>query len=82
MKSRSPTPATTRGALVAKRNPTAYPTASITAIWITFVTTSASVRPVSTAARDIGSERNRSINPFRRSSARPSAVTKPPKTID
>ena len=44
-----------------------------------FVATSASVRPVRTAARDIGSDRKRSISPFFRSSASPSAVTKPPK---
>ena len=45
------------------------------------VGTSASVRPASTAPRDIGSERKRSIRPFLRSSASPSAVTKPPKDI-
>ncbi len=57
------------------------PTTSITAIEIEFVTMSASVRPASTAARDIGSERKRSIRPFFRSSERPSAVTKPPKAM-
>ena len=45
------------------------------------VTMSASVRPASTAARDMGSERKRSISPFARSSLRPSAVTKPPKAM-
>ena len=45
------------------------------------VTTSASVRPASTEAREVGSERNRSIRPFVRSSARPRAVTKPPKAV-
>jgi hypothetical protein len=40
------------------------------------------VRPVSTAARDMGSERNRSISPFWTSSESPSAVTNPPKAID
>jgi hypothetical protein len=40
------------------------------------------VRPVSTAARDIGSDRNRSIRPFWTSSESPSAVTNPPKAID
>jgi hypothetical protein len=54
----------------------------MTTSWTTFVLISASVRPVKTAERDIGSERKRSINPFFRSSASPSAVTKPPKTID
>jgi hypothetical protein len=48
---------------------------------MTFVTTSASVRPASTAARDIGSERKRSISPLPRSSARPRAVTNPPNDI-
>ena len=45
------------------------------------VATSARVRPASTAERDIGSERKRSMSPFFRSSASPSAVTKPPKAI-
>ena len=40
------------------------------------------VRPVSTAERDIGSERKRSISPFCTSSESPSAVTKPPNAID
>ena len=48
---------------------------------IALVPMSARVRPASTAARDIGSERKRSTSPFFRSSARPSAVTKPPKAI-
>jgi hypothetical protein len=48
----------------------------------TFVATSASVRPVSTAARDMGRDRKRSISPFFRSSESPSAVTNPPKAID
>ena len=43
---------------------------------------SENVRPVSTAARDIGSERKRSIRPFWTSSESPSAVTKPPNAID
>ena len=54
----------------------------MTISWMMFVTTSPSVRPVSTAERAIGSDRKRSIRPFFRSSASPSAVTKPPKTID
>ena len=40
------------------------------------------VRPLSTAARDIGSDRKRSMSPFCTSSERPSAVTNPPKAID
>ena len=75
-------PATTSGTLVEKRKPTAKPTPSITASCTTFVAPSASVRPVSTAARDIGRERKRSIRPFFRSSESPRAVTKPPKVID
>ncbi len=54
----------------------------MTASWIMFVLMSANVRPVTTAERDIGSDRKRSISPFLRSSASPSAVTKPPKVID
>ena len=64
-----------------KQKPTITPTTIITAIEIELVTTSERVRPASTAARDIGSERKRSIRPFFRSSARPIAVTKPPKDI-
>ena len=45
------------------------------------VTTSANVRPASTAARAIGSERKRSIRPLDRSSLRPIAVTNPPKAM-
>ena len=57
------------------------PVTSSTTTDSVFVTTSASVRPASTAARAIGSERKRSIRPFLRSSLRPSAVTKPPKAM-
>ena len=39
------------------------------------------VRPVSTAAREIGSERNRSMRPRCRSSARPTPVVSAPNTI-
>ena len=42
---------------------------------------SATVRPASTDARAVGSERKRSIRPFVMSSASPSAVTKPPKAM-
>ena len=37
---------------------------------------------MSTAERAIGSDRKRSMSPFFKSSASPSAVTNPPKTID
>jgi hypothetical protein len=43
---------------------------------------SENVRPASTAARDMGSERKRSIRPFRTSSESPRAVTNPPKAMD
>ena len=45
------------------------------------VSTSARVRPASTEARAVGSERKRSIRPLVMSSARPSAVTNPPKAM-
>jgi hypothetical protein len=82
MSSSSAIPATISSASVPKRNPTASPTPIITTSCTTFVTMSASVRPVTTADRDIGRERKRSTSPFFRSSDSPSAVTKPPKTID
>ena len=42
---------------------------------------SENVRPASSAARDIGSERNRSMRPRLRSSARPIAVMNPPNAM-
>ena len=57
------------------------PVTSSTTIDRRFVTTSDSVRPPSTAARAIGSERKRSIRPLWRSSLSPSAVTNPPKAM-
>ncbi len=82
MKRSSAIPAMTSAGPVKKLKPTANPTANMTISWKTFVATSPSVRPVSSAERVIGSERNRSISPFFRSSESPSAVTKPPNTID
>ena len=73
-------PATSSG-LVVKLKPTSRPTTTITVSDTTFVATSASVRPASTAERAIGSERKRSMRPFRRSSDRPIAVTNPPNAI-
>jgi hypothetical protein len=70
------------GRLELKRKPTRIPTLNMITSWITFVPTSARMRPEITAGLHIGRERKRSIRPFFRSSARPSAVTKPPKTID
>ena len=46
----------------------------------TLRTESASVRPASTAERAIGSERNRSMRPLARSSARPMPVAAAPNT--
>ena len=42
---------------------------------------SENVRPASTAARAIGSERKRSISPLWTSSLSPSAVTNPPNAM-
>src|SRR5919108_2880436 len=49
-------PATTSSGLEWNRNPTASPTPTMIVSEITFVATSATVRPASTAERDIGSE--------------------------
>ena len=65
-----------------KLNPQMMPTTSSTVSDRQLSRTSDSVRPVSTAARDIGSERKRSIRPFWTSSESPSAVTNPPNAID
>ena len=50
------------------------PKMSIVTSAITFIDTSLSVRPASTAERAMGSERKRSMRPLRRSSEMPSAV--------
>jgi len=65
-----------------KLKPAAKPTANRTTSDRQFRTTSEDVRAVSTAARDIGRDRKRSIRPFLTSSDSPSAVTKPPNAID
>ena len=65
-----------------KPKPAMKPTVSSTAIDRELSAMSEIVRPVSTAARDIGSERKRSIRPFCTSSDNPRAVVKPPKAID
>ena len=57
------------------------PVVSRTQIDSAFVAMSASVRPASTEARAVGSERKRSMRPFDMSSASPSAVTNPPKAM-
>ena len=61
------------------RKPTASPTAVMMITVKTLRTMSAEVRPVSTAERDMGSARNRSMRPFWRSSARPMLVLTAPK---
>ena len=65
-----------------KPKPAAKPTANSTTSETQLSRMSENVRAVSTAARDIGSERNRSIRPFLTSSDSPSAVTNPPNAID
>ena len=57
------------------------PVMSSTAIEMPLVTRSATTRPASTEAREVGSERNRSIRPLPMSSHNPSAVTNPPKSM-
>jgi hypothetical protein len=66
---------------VANEKPMSSPVRISTVIPMRFVTTSESVRPASTAARDIGSDRKRSMSPLRRSSDSPSAVAKPPNAM-
>ena len=66
---------------VSKLKPTIRPTTTTITSDSRFVAMSAIVRPASTAARAIGSERKRSISPRFRSSASPSAVAKPPKAM-
>jgi len=65
-----------------KLNPAMKPTLNRTTSDTQLRPMSEKVRPRSTAARDMGSERKRSISPFRTSSDSPSAVVKPPKAID
>ena len=61
------------------RKPTRKPTITIRVMTIELRATSATVRPASTADRAIGSDRNRSMRPWRRSSARPTPVFTLPK---
>ena len=65
-----------------KLKPAMKPTENSTTSETQLSRTSENVRPASTAARDIGSERKRSISPLCTSSDSPRAVTKPPKAID
>ena len=59
--------------------PTSSPVIAMTNSTRMLLTTSDSVRPVSTADGDIGSERNRSMIPFWTSSASPAPVLVAPK---
>ena len=61
------------------RQPTTRPVSTMTTIEMALSPRSAIVRPTSTADRDIGSERNRSIRPFCRSSAMLAPVIVAPK---
>src|SRR3954453_353695 len=79
----STSPATISAPLASMNpKPAAKPTANSTTSDRQLSATSEIVRPRSTAPRDIGSERKRSIRPFLTSSASPSAVTNPPNAID
>ncbi len=63
-----------------KRNPTANATPSITRNVMMLRMRSEIVRPISTAACEIGRERSRSMKPFWRSSASPTPVKAEPNT--
>jgi len=76
----SPIPAIRPNTLVWMRQPTMKPTPTIKETTNTLRTRSASVRPASTAERDIGSDWNRSMRPLWRSSARPTPVWIDPNT--
>jgi hypothetical protein len=65
-----------------KLNPAMKPTLNRTTRDTQLRPMSEKVRPKRTAARDIGSDRKRSISPLRTSSDRPRAVVNPPKAID
>ena len=62
------------------RQPTASPVSAMTAMEMALSPRSATVRPISTADRDMGSDRKRSMRPFCRSSARLAPVVVLPKT--
>ena len=61
------------------RQPTSSPVTDMIAMTRTLLSTSLVVRPTSTAERDIGSDRNRSMMPFWMSSAMPAPVIVTPK---
>src|SRR5215203_878894 len=62
-------------------HPTQNPTTHIRITTKKLRTRSARVRPTSTAERAIGSERNRSMRPLLKSSARPTPVVSEPNTM-
>ena len=74
-------PARTSPTLVPNEKPMISPVTIRIVIETRLVTTSESVRPASSAARDMGSDRKRSISPLFMSSARPIAVMNPPKAM-
>ena len=76
-----PTPNTTSATEAWNEKPMMMPVTTRMQTEMKFVTTSARVRPASTAGRVIGSERKRSIRPLWTSSLRPIAVTKPPNAM-
>jgi hypothetical protein len=69
-----PTAASASPGPLRTRQPTARPVTASTQMPIICVPRSARVRPASTAARDIGSDRNRSISPVDMSVTSPTAV--------
>ena len=64
---------------VRMRQPTSRPVTDMIATVMTLFSTSLVVRPTSTAERDMGSDRNRSMMPFWMSSAMPAPVIVAPK---
>jgi hypothetical protein len=62
------------------RKPSSVPTATVTRVAAAVRAPSARIRPVSTAERAIGRERNRSMMPLARSSLRPIPVMTVPNT--
>lgn len=82
MSSSSPAAPSQRRGLPCGRKPTSSPTPSITRTVNMLRPRSPSVRPVSTAERDIGRERKRSTRPWVRSVASPTPVVIAPKETD
>ena len=72
--SSSAKPAAARRTPLCARQPISAPTTAITTQLSAVISRSETVRPSSTAKRDIGSERNRSTRPLCRSPATPAAL--------